>query len=135
MFAVRFLVSSLVVVLASSCAGLKPVEVSSLADVDKSAYGPRQVERFEKAKADYQAVLAKKTPTYAQMGGALFDGGTTGYEGDGYTLVIWSRLQGREDGLWVKTGPSITLHRQITGGREIECSDLSLIKPTTRPSE
>ncbi|HKB40712.1 MAG TPA: hypothetical protein VKD72_30080, partial [Gemmataceae bacterium] len=58
--------------------------------------GAAKVKQMQSALQDFTAALAYKAPVHAKWKESLRDGGTTTYEGDGYTLVVSKSLTALE---------------------------------------
>ena len=79
----------------------------------------QQAGLLTKAEEDFARVKAGKKPRNARLKYALRDGGTEIFEGEGYSLTSNGRMETRNGTRGQITGPTIVLHRVITGGRPL----------------
>ncbi|MGC4013733.1 MAG: hypothetical protein QM755_04330 [Luteolibacter sp.] len=104
-----------------------PQTVRSLEAVDTSKFTRDQTLAIAKAKEDFQRVKTGGRPLYAKAESFLNDGGTVYYQGPGYELISWHKMDTHRGRDVYRIGPQIVLRPEITGGQPIECEEISYI--------
>jgi hypothetical protein len=83
---------------------------------DKDVLPTREArELLRLARIDFVLVRQRKSPRYAKLQIALYDGGTRIYQGRGYSLTDAHKIAGIRHGkAYYQQGPGITLTKPIT---------------------
>ena len=100
--------------LSVGCASTPPVAVASFPSERDVLPTVEARTLLARARADFELVRRRKPPRYAQLQYALRDGGTTVYQGQGYSLTAHKRIVGTRDGrAQYRQGPAIGLTKPI----------------------
>jgi len=107
-----------IVILLLSCGALYPTEATRLRafPTERDVLPARKAhELLQFARTDFELIRHDRQPRYAKFHHMLYDGGTTVYQGRGYTITRTHRIAGfRHRTAYYETGLGITLTQPIT---------------------
>ncbi len=81
-----------------------------------SQFDPATRDRLQQAAEDFEAARARLYPLHAQEDAAFLDGGTSTWQGNGYTLTIVKSLTTVGDVHGYMYGPQLTLDDPLAHG-------------------
>ena len=136
MKAMRILWLGVVVSLASSCALFEKSTAVSVGfpSIEAKGISASQRRLLSMAKQDFSDVDGGNIPTHARKTAVARDGGTTTYDGEGYSLVAHRSYENRNGVMGRIVGPTITLRPKIIGGKAVSI-DASRFQPLAKATQ